>query len=1159
MPRIFDNIDQTLLPALRETLAVGERADFCVGYFNLRGWRHLADLVDRWAGGEGHCCRLLVGMQSTPSEELRQAMRLYRAGLSLDGASPPGFPPAESLDNQTALREKRRLAEDFRRQLCLGAPSNEDETALRQLARQLHERRLLVKVFLPHPLHAKLYLIHRRDANNPMTGFVGSSNLTMAGLARQGELNVDVLDHDACHKLADWFEDRWHERWCLDISLELAAIIDTSWAADRLVPPYQVYLKMAYHLSQEARTGLLEFRIPAIFGRDLFDFQVAAVKIAAHHLNQRGGVLIGDVVGLGKSLMATALAKIFEDDYATETLIICPRNLVTMWEDYVHRYRLHAQVLSLSRVLSELPERTRRYRVVLIDESHNLRNKEGKRWRVIRDYIDRNDSKCILLSATPYNKSYLDLSAQIALFLKEDTDIGIRPERQIAALGGEHAFAARHQCPVRSLAAFNKSEDPDDWRELMRLYMVRRTRGFIMQHYAQVDERGSYLVFPDGSKSYFPQRLPRNVRFPIRDEDPNDDYARFYAAPVVDTLNALILPRYGLGNYIAPQPKHPPAPAQERLIAGLSRAGTRLMGFCRTNLFKRLESAGPAFLLSIERHILRNFIVLHALKTGLDLPLGAQTAEMLDPIYFDGDADDLRVPNGGMEVGEEEDGGEDLTGEGDGDATDSPASANAAPRTEAAFRAQAEIVYARFSGPLKNRFKWLPSQLFIPELAQDLLADAQALIGVLATCGDWDPARDAKLAELYRLISQVHAEEKLLIFTQFADTARYLAGQLKARGVKAIDQATGQSEDPTNLAWRFAPVANDKRGQVARADELRVLIATDVLSEGQNLQDGAIIVNYDLPWAIIRLIQRAGRVDRIGQRADRILCYSFVPADGIERIIRLRQRVRQRLAQNAEVVGSDESFFEDDHNDQGFRDLYTERNGILDEDADTEVDLASYAYQIWKNATDADPELAARVEALPDVVYATKAHVPNPGAPRGVLVYTRTPQGNDALAWMDEAGQAITQSHLTILKAAACAADTPALPRGEDHHALTQQALQHIMNEERTAGGTLGRPSGARYKTYERLKHHRTRLGDRRDLFVTQEHVRQLDRALEEIYRYPLVQGAVDTLNRQLKARIDDHQLADLVLRLREEGRLCLISEEEESREPRLICTLGLI
>jgi hypothetical protein len=102
MPRIFDNIDTTLLPALQETLAVGERADFCVGYFNLRGWRHLADHVGRWAGGDGQCCRLLVGMQVAPSEELRRALKTGEQG--------------DTFDNQSALREKRRLAEDFRRQ-----------------------------------------------------------------------------------------------------------------------------------------------------------------------------------------------------------------------------------------------------------------------------------------------------------------------------------------------------------------------------------------------------------------------------------------------------------------------------------------------------------------------------------------------------------------------------------------------------------------------------------------------------------------------------------------------------------------------------------------------------------------------------------------------------------------------------------------------------------------------------------------------------------------------------------------------------------------------------------------------------------------------------------------------------------------------------------
>jgi len=1028
MPRIFDNIEQALLPVLQETLTVGERADFCVGYFNLRGWRHLADAVGRWTGGEGHCCRLLVGMQIAPSEELRRALRIQDQD--------------DSLDNQTALREKRRLAEDFRRQLALGAPTNLDEAALRQLAQQLRAGQLVVKVYLPQSLHAKLYLVHRQDANNPMTGFVGSSNLTMAGLAQQGELNVDVLEHDACAKLAAWFEDRWRERWCIDISKELAAIIDESWAADRLVPPYHVYLKMAYHLAQEARTGLLEFRIPTIFGDALFDFQVAAVTIAAHHLNKRGGVLIGDVVGLGKSLMATALARIFEDDHSTETLILCPKNLVTMWEDYCHRYRLHAKVLSISKVLTELPEKTRRYRVVLIDESHNLRNKEGRRWRAIRDYIDRNESRCILLSATPYNKTYRDLSAQLGLFLKEDTDLGIRPERLVAELGGEHEFIRRHQCPVRSLAAFEKSEDPDDWRDLMRLYMVRRTRGFIMQNYASRDDTGRYLQFPDGRKSYFPKRIPKNLAFPIDDTDPRDPYARFYSSAVVDAVNALILPRYGLGNYLTPKPKQPASPHEERIITGLSRAGTRLMGFCRTNLFKRLESAGPSFLRSVERHILRNFIVLHAIKEGLAIPIGTQGAELLDTRYYDEDADDTLAAD---------DATDETT---DGTDTDPDTDLSAAPeinanqpdalRTEADFRTRAAKAYAAYSGPLSRRFRWLPSTLFKRALAADLLADARVLIRVLGVCGAWDPTQDTKLAQLHKLITEDHGKEKLLVFTQFADTARYLAEQLHNRGVLAIASVTGQSADPTELAWRFSPDSNDKRGQIPTAEMLRVLIATDVLSEGQNLQDCAIVVNYDLPWAIIRLIQRAGRVDRIGQRADRLLCYSFVPADGVERLIGLRQRVRQRLIQNAEVVGSDEQFFEDDANDQVIRDLYTERSGILDDDADTEVDLASYAYQIWKNATDADPRLTEQIERLPDVVYATKAHQSASGAPPGVLVYTRTPQGNDALAWIDEEGRAVTQSQLTILKAAACAADTPALPRQEQHHTLIEREFAQI-------------------------------------------------------------------------------------------------------------------
>ena len=199
---------------------------------------------------------------------------------------------------------------------------------------------------------------------------------------------------------------------------DLVAIIESSWARVEPIAPYHIYLKIAYHLSQEARAGLNEFAIPKDFGNKLFDFQKAAVKIAAHHLNKRGGVLIGDVVGLGKTLMATAVARIMEDDHDLETLIICPKNIVSMWEDYREQYRLRAKILPVSVVIRELPE-CKRYRIVLIDESHNLRNRDGKRFLAIKEYIEKNDSKCILLSATPYNKTYLDLSNQLRLFVKE--------------------------------------------------------------------------------------------------------------------------------------------------------------------------------------------------------------------------------------------------------------------------------------------------------------------------------------------------------------------------------------------------------------------------------------------------------------------------------------------------------------------------------------------------------------------------------------------------------------------------------------------------------------------------------------------------------------------------------------------------------------------
>lgn len=1106
MPKIYDNIENFLTAGLHDTLEVSHSADFCVGYFNLRGWKQVADQIDNFTGVDDNCCRLLVGMQRHPEEILRDFF------ANNDD---------ENIDNKEALKLKKELAQKFREQLTIGVPTEVDEKGLRKLSGQIKNKKVIVKLYLRHTLHAKLYLLFRNDKISPIIGYVGSSNLTLAGLAKQGELNVDVLEQDAAQKLSKWFGERWDDRWCIDISNELADIIDHSWATEEPFLPYHIYLKIAYHLSREARAGIAEFTIPHVFQNELLEFQQKAVLIAAHHLNRRDGVIIGDVVGLGKTLVGCALARIFEDDFYLETLILCPKNIVKMWEKYVHKYQLRAKVLSVSKVQSDLPD-MRRYRIVIIDESHNLRNREGKRYRAIKEYIQLNASKVIFLTATPYNKTYSDLSNQLRLFIDENQDLGISPENFIKEIGGKVEFISRYQYSERTLLAFEKSNYADDWRELMRLYMVRRTRSFIKDNYAVYDseKKRKYLLFSDGRKSYFPDRLPKKVEYHFDPKDKKDQYAKLYTDDVVAALNQLNLPRYGLGNYIYEKLPVNPTKQEDTVINNLSRAGKRLMGFARTNLFKRLESSGFSFLLSLSRHILRNFVYLHALENNLPLPIGGQEASLLDEFLDDKDFDETgNNSNILFEV--------------------------------QAYQNLANEVYQLFSGSQKDKFEWIRTELFKSELKSELKNDSLKLISILQLGKNWSPKEDRQLNALYEACTMKHSKEKILVFTQFADTANYLFKELKSRGVDKLEVVTGDSEDPTEFANRFSPVSNEVSYLKGTDKEIRVLITTDVLSEGQNLQDCHIVLNYDLPWAIIRLIQRAGRIDRIGQDSDKILCYSFLPEDGIEKIIRLRQRLTLRIEENAEVVGSDETFFEGDP--INIKDLYNEKAGILDDEDDTEVDLASYAFQIWKNALDKNPELGKIIPSLPDVIYATKTEAISDKTPEGVIVYSKTFEDNDVLVMVDKNGELITQSQYAILKKVECNELTKPLTKIPNHHKLVADGLEYIKVSEKLLGGQLGKKSGARYRVYSRLSRY---YEENKDTLFEND---ALKKTMEDIYKYPLKEFAKETFNRQLKSGIDDEELASLSISLREDDKLCLINEDEiKYKDPKIICSMGL-
>ena len=460
-------------------------------------------------------------------------------------------------------------------------------------------------------------------------------------------------------------------------------------------------------------------------------------------------------------------------------------------------------------------------------------------------------------------------------------------------------------------------------------------------------------------------------------------------------------------------------------------------------------------------------------------------------------------------------------------------------------------VYKLFDTTHKRRFDWISSDFFDNNLKEQLTSDAVNLMEILNLGKDWTPAKDRQLNALFEVCTKKHPKEKILIFTQFADTAYYLFNELNNRKVDSIACVTGDSDDPTEYAYRFSPVSNEKENIKGTDKEIRVLITTDVLSEGQNLQDCHIVLNYDLPWAIIRLVQRAGRVDRIGQKSDEILCYSFLPEDGIENIIRLRQRLGQRIEENAEVVGSDETFFEGDP--INIADLYNEKAGILDDEDDSEVDLASYAYQIWKNALDMNPSLQKVIPDLPNVVYSTKALNISDNEPESVIVYTKTYDDNDVLALVGSNGELLSQSQYTILKKAECNPEEKPLMRLSNHHKLVSDGLDQINISESRIGGQLGKKSSARYRVYMRLDRY---YNENKDTLFAND---VLKRTIEDIYRYPLKEHAKETFNRQLKAGIDDTDLAALVVSLREDDKLCVVSEDEiKYKEPQIICTMGL-
>ena len=1138
MAEIYDNLGYLpqqegrgakLAEALHHTMEFYDCLDIATGYMNLSAWNEFADEIGRAPFEPCEdpkksvpVARILLGMVPRSVTELMHA----EAQAEMRG---------EELSSSPKNNERRgycdELVQHLRSQLMAGGTSSARRQGLLTLKEQLKSGRVQMKVYTKQALHGKTYVAHTpKDGNpHPTVAFVGSSNFTRPGLHTNLELNVELTDSDHASKLKDWFDRLWRDRYSLDITGQIIELIEQSWVEP--ADPYEVFMKVCYELSEDARYGEQDYSLAPRLEHMLMDYQKSAAHTLARRLMRRGGTMLGDVVGLGKTLTAIAVASMLQNEGNMRVLVLCPKNLEQMWNQHLGEYDVVGKVVRYSMAAAELPELAR-YQLVICDESHNLRNENTQVWRAIKEYVTRNESRVLLLTATPFNLSFSDVKAQLSLYLDEDADLGITPE---AALKKYVQKFDKLEGNLSTLRAFEISEEPEDWRTLMSDHLVRRTRAYTKRQAPKemwtspdglVTKERSYLELSTG-KFYYPDWVSQPVSHSFKADDP----ARFMEDDrTLDDLRDLRLPRYNISAYDNPRAHHTP---EDKAIIEAARSGRgNVRGFVLSGLYKRLSSSGYSFIESLKRQLIRNEVWMYALDHQQPIPTGSFSDDQLG--LTDSDATDeafevLHVHDLQQNLGE---------------------------------------VYEKLVQSAPAQTKWVSSTVFTSRLRDDLQRDSELIRGMLNRFGLWSVETDSKLHALRDLIEQKHANDKVLVFTEYKDTAYYIAEGLRQLGVENVAAVAGDTDDPASYARRFSPVSNrvpteqasDAEAPALKGPELRVLVATDVLSEGQNLQDAHVVVNYDLPWAIIRLIQRAGRVDRVGQVHHEVNVY-LISHQTVERTLKLRSRIRERLASAAEAFGADQAFFTDmSSDDDAARTLEDFYSGNLDSSEPDEegIDAVSEAAERWADFAKKYPEEAERIVKMQDKRLATRALRPessvHPGDGNAQMVsYVRTNADIDlfAVRSYDPATDSVKESMVPPAKALGlfyAERSTPGVLTSSEEYDLQQRLTGYVLRQE---GTTRGKLRGVRRQVWNRFYG-----ADNTASLETMGLQPQEVKVLDKLYHYPLRRQAESELRHMLRRKADNRSLLDALLRMQQDDELLV--KEAEMQAARVVCSLAI-
>lgn len=734
-----------------------------------------------------------------------------------------------------------------------------------------------------------------------MTGFVNvtNSNSATTYMPINGFTTVDIgcergnntynminrFESPFADSYINLFESLWNDKNKLQDVTDI--VIDNMTSVYNENSPESIYFLILYHVFSEFLNDISTDELPneatgfkqSKIWNMLYDFQRDAVLAIINKLERYNGCILADSVGLGKTFTALAVVKYYENRNKS-VLVLCPKKLAENWNTYKDNYvnnpiavdRLNYDVLfhtDLSRPggFSNGLDLNRlnwgNYDLVVIDESHNFRNGVGTHANTVENrYVKLMDkiiragvkTKVLMLSATPVNNRFIDLKNQLAIAYEGDTSLidnklGTKKSIDEIFRQAQRAFNAWSELDIanRTTDALLNTLD-FDFFELLDSVTIARSRKHIEKYYDTAD----IGKFPTRKK-------PISLRPVLTNLESATNYNQIY-----EELSKLSLCIYTPSNYIFPSKIQKYIDLTHNKGNELTQTGREqgIRKLMSVNLLKRLESSVNSFQLTLQR--IYNLINDTVDKINRFEQYGRSSIDMYESADTEWDIDDSNTEY--FTVG--------------------------------------------------NKVQIDLADMDYKSWRSELTSDIEVLNGLMSMLNVITPKYDGKLQSLLKVISEKIENpininnKKVLIFSAFSDTAEYLyehvSVYIKEKYGLNTAVITGSIDGKTtiksfkatlnNVLTCFSPISKDKAVLLPDSDdEIDVLIATDCISEGQNLQDCDCVINYDIHWNPVRIIQRFGRVDRIGSRNESIQLVNFWPDMDLDEYINLKGRVETRM------------------------------------------------------------------------------------------------------------------------------------------------------------------------------------------------------------------------------------------------------------------------